>query len=145
MRDLRPYCNQWIGTPFVPHACQPGAGVDCVNLVAEILHEAGLIHDYAFPTYRCDQGMHTDDSAVLAWLNLSHEFNRTDGSRILAGDVLCFRVGRVAHHVGLALGPVRFIHAMRNHGVLFSSLRDPTYRKRLDAVYRPSCQGFLDT
>ncbi|MCP5525018.1 MAG: C40 family peptidase [Verrucomicrobiales bacterium] len=137
MTDIETIAMKWKGTPFVPHAAQPGAGVDCVHLCGEILQEAGLIGDYSFPTYRCDSGSHRDESVVLSWLNHSPAFVRTDGSRVQAGDVLCFHIGRVAHHVGLALGPVRFIHALRGKGVIVSTLRDPTYAKRFVAAYRP--------
>lgn len=45
--------REWIGTPFVPHARIKGAGVDCVNLPAAILIEAGVIEStLKDPTYR---------------------------------------------------------------------------------------------
>lgn len=135
--DLTAIAESWVGTPFIPHASVRGVGVDCVHLVGDILREAGLVSDYKFHAYRCDAGMHQEESGVIEWLMLRQDFVRTDGSRIQAGDVLTFRVGRVAHHVGLAVGPARFIHATRASGTIISSLRDSTYAKRLDAVFRP--------
>lgn len=138
MTDIEAIAMKWKGTPFVPHAAQPGAGVDCVHLCAEILQEAGLIGDYSFPTYRCDSGSHRAESTVLRWLESQVGFLQVPvGAHPEPGDVLCFRVGRTAHHVGLALGRQRFIHALRGKGVLVSTLRDPTYAKRFVAAYRP--------
>jgi hypothetical protein len=37
----------------------------------------------------------------------------------------------------LMLAPPIFIHAMRQYGVIESRLDDPTFAKRLAAVYRP--------
>jgi hypothetical protein len=39
--------------------------------------------------------------------------------------------------LGLVLEGNRFIHAIRNYGVIESQLDDPTFGKRLVVVYRP--------
>ncbi|MCL4179177.1 MAG: C40 family peptidase [Verrucomicrobia bacterium] len=130
--------RRWLGTPFVPHACIPQAGVDCVQLVAAIYWETGAIDDRQFPDYTMDGGEHRNSSQVLEWLEASTRFERlTPGAAVQSGDIACFRMGRVPHHVGLILQPPLFIHAMRNYGVIESRLDDPTFAKRLMAVYRP--------
>ena len=133
---LEEIAARWLGTPFVPYGHQPGAGVDCAHLVAEILVEAGWIAGYRFPRYRCDEGHHAGESRVIRWLAQSGQFAQVPAGTVQPGDVLTFRIGRVAHHVGLALAQERFIHAMRGRGVLVSTLRDPTYAKRLESVWR---------
>jgi cell wall-associated NlpC family hydrolase len=130
--------RRWLGTPFVPHACIPQAGVDCVQLVAAIYWETGAIDDRQFPDYTMDGGEHRNSSQVLEWLEASTRFERLmPGASVQTGDLACFRMGRVPHHVGLVLQPPLFIHAMRNYGVIESRLDDPTFAKRLMAVYRP--------
>ena len=130
--------RRWLGTPFIPHACIPGAGVDCVQLVGAIYWETGAIDDPRFPDYTMDGGEHRISSQVLEWLEASTRFERlTPGAAVQTGDLACFRMGRVPHHVGLVLQPPLFIHAMRNYGVIESRLDDPTFAKRLMAVYRP--------
>ena len=130
--------RRWLGTPFVPHACIPGAGVDCVQLVAAIYWETGAIDDRQFPEYTMDGGEHRNSSQVLEWFEASRRFQRlAPDTDIRTGDAICFRLGRVPHHVGLVLQPPLFIHAMRNYGVIESRLDDPTFAKRLVAVYRP--------
>jgi cell wall-associated NlpC family hydrolase len=85
-----------------------------------------------------DGGEHRNSSQVLEWLEASTRFERlTPGAAVQTGDIACFRMGRVPHHVGLVLQPPIFIHAMRNYGVIESRLDDPTFAKRLMAVYRP--------
>jgi len=130
--------RRWLGTPFVPHACIPGAGVDCVQLVAAIYWETGAVDGRQLPDYTMDGGEHRISSQVLEWLETSTRFVRlAPGDPVQVGDIACFRMGRVPHHVGLILQPPIFIHAMRNYGVIESRLDDPTFAKRLMAVYRP--------
>jgi hypothetical protein len=48
-------------------------------------------------------------------------------------DLLCFRFGHgVAHHLGLVTSPAGdFVHCLRGHGVIQSTIDDPTYRNLL--------------
>jgi cell wall-associated NlpC family hydrolase len=84
-----------------------------------------------------DGGDHADVSQVLSWLEAHPRFRRVERLTLAAGDLVTFRLGRVAHHVGLVLEPPSFIHAIRGYGVIESRLDDPTYAKRLERVYRP--------
>lgn len=130
--------RRWLGTPFHPHACLQAVGVDCVNLLTAILKEAGAIDGWSFPNYSMDGGNHQDNSQVVQWLDAHPRFERLAPEVIIQpGDVLCFRFGRVPHHVGLLLESNRFLHAMRHYGVIESQLDDPTFAKRLEHTYRP--------
>jgi cell wall-associated NlpC family hydrolase len=85
-----------------------------------------------------DGGEHRDSSQVVDWFETNRRFERlAPDADVEPGDAACFRMGRVSHHVGLVLEPPLFIHAMRNYGVIESRLDDPTFAKRLVAVYRP--------
>jgi cell wall-associated NlpC family hydrolase len=135
---LAKIARAWLGTPFRPHACIRGAGVDCVHLLGAIFKEAGVVDGWAFPDYTMDGGDHRDDSQVTDWLEAHDRFERLPADEIpQPGDVICFRLGRVPHHVGLVLEGNRFLHAMRNYGVIESQLDDPTFGKRLVATFRP--------
>lgn len=57
-------------------------------------------------------------------------------THITPGDLLCLHVGRVTHHCAIALERGKFIHALQHHGVIESTLFDPTFGSRLRAVYR---------
>lgn len=140
-------CERWIGTPFVIRAKTPGVGVDCVRLVGEILRRNGWraditrLPDYqeTAPTVRCATSTLRDwlESCRLVELLGGHESPD-------CGDILTFRIGSVEHHAGLAVDPARFIHAMAGTAVRWSSLTDPTYQKRLVAVWRPLRQPRSD-
>ena len=55
-----------------------------------------------------------------------------------AGDLIFFRnyrIGRIGH-VGIYMGEGRFAHASVKHGVRYSDLREPYYKKRLAMIRR---------
>lgn len=138
--------REWIGTPFVSHARIKGAGVDCVNLPAAILIEAGVIEFVITGPYTIDAGRNAAVSLLARWLREDGRFEEWSVedppgalSPIQEGDLLAFRIGSgVAHHLGLATSPGgNFVHCLRGHGVIESTLQDPTYRNRLTHHFRP--------
>jgi len=135
--NLNAAALRWKGTPFQARARICGAGVDCVQLAAALIEEAGLATGLAFSPYAVDFGDHADTSPVLAWFDVHPEWAAVPLPEVEAGDVVVFRVGKVANHVGVALGDQRFCHCLRGHGVLISRLDDPTYARRWVRAYRP--------
>ena len=131
------YCaGLWLGTPFVPHASVRGAGVDCVHLVEGIYLDTGFFLDgVRFPDYSMDGGQHQANSQLVQWLEGSADF--TPVQTVLPGDTLCFRMGRSAHHAGLALPSGRFIHCYFKRSVMIADLADHTWGRALVAIYRP--------
>jgi cell wall-associated NlpC family hydrolase len=131
--------NQWIGTPFVKGAMVRGAGADCVHLIAGIYRMCGFLKDFTPGRYALDEGQHLVNSKVLAWFAARKDFERipTDRVDLLAGDTLCFHLGRVEHHVGLMLTNGNFIHALPSRMAMISNLRESFYGARITAVFRP--------
>jgi len=155
--------RSWLNTPFAARQAAKGAGVDCVHLLAEIYKVCGLFPSpagagedgrrlgegggIAIPCYTLDGGRHTDVSQVIKWLTISPHFWPVPVLVPLAGDTLCFRQKRAAHHVGLLIpspagageGNIQFIHAAERYGVTINDLADPMWRRALVAVFRPVC------
>jgi cell wall-associated NlpC family hydrolase len=130
--------QRWLGTPFRPRARVCGHGVDCVQLVAALLAEAGHGHFDPPAGYSNDFGDHATHSPLLAWFQAHPDWEGVvEPGDVEPGDVVLFRVGRVANHCGIALGERQFVHCLRGHGVLLSRLDDPTYASRFACAYRP--------
>lgn len=133
---LRHVAGSWRGTPFIPHARLRGAGVDCVHLAAEIYRECGHLPEFKPGNYTMDGGFHNPISQVLSWLELSPHFQPgTLPAR--PGDLLCFRIGKCVHHVGVALSERHFLHVMRGATVSIARIDDPAWSKRLTEIYQP--------
>lgn len=128
---------EWLGTPFAPHAAVKGAGVDCVWLAARIYIESGFLAEFNPPDYTMDGGAHNDLSPVLNWIERSGKFQQMEDGELQIGDLLCFRMGRSVHHVGVVMTATTFLHVYRGYPVMESRLDDPTWSKRLAAVFRP--------
>ena len=138
---------RWIGTPFVAHGAIRGAGVDCVNLVGQILIACGHATDFAMPHYAMDGGKHNRTSQLLDYLDARHDFVRVSSATgVIAppqvdwtqpGDVLCFTIGRSSHHVGMLVRGKTFVHALFGRTVSFGSLSDGVFKRSLTAIYRP--------
>lgn len=50
-------------------------------------------------------------------------------NRLLAGDLVLFRVGSTGRHVGIYLGNDNFVHASTRSGVMISNLNDTYWKK----------------
>ena len=137
-RRLHSVALSWLGTPFVPHACIRGAGVDCVHLAANILIEAGCNFVFNPPNYSIDGGNHLAKSKIAEWIEASGHFNLIPPPlKTEIGDVILFRIGKVEHHCGVKVTPATFIHAFRGRGVIESNIADPTWSRRRGMAYRP--------
>lgn len=141
---LRAAARDWLGTPFRAHSQAKGAGVDCVHLAAAIYKECGVITEFAPPNYTLDQGMHLTQSAVEHYVVQTGCFTDFPGpvafEKLMIGDLLLIKMGRVSHHVGIltsAENCAGFIHVFQGFKVHECDLMDPTWRKRIEKVYRP--------
>jgi cell wall-associated NlpC family hydrolase len=143
--------QSWLKTPVVPHGAMKGAAVDCVSFLAEVYVATGLMPDYPRQEqYAMDAGSHMDRSKLeamitatgcfdLVWQRREDQFKQFIDLRdeIFAGDCLCLCVGRVTHHVALAMGGTTIIHAIAGPGVAYGDILDSTIARRIDAIYRP--------
>lgn len=137
--------REWIGTPFFPKLSKKGIGCDCIQLAKGVFVETGFLEekDVVFPSYNLDGGDHLQSSMVIDWLVKSPDFQALQLSEmrraedIPSGCVVTFQIGKVDHHVGVTTDGQRFVHAIRNYGVLEVSLKDTTWLTRLKSVWAP--------
>ncbi len=128
--------QEWEGTPFLPHGQAKGLGVDCVWLAASLYMETGHLEAFKPGEYTMDGGQHNPLSQVIGWLERSNRFARVD-MPLEVGDLLCFRMGRSVHHVGVVLTERTFLHVYQGYTVRAASIDDSTWSKRLACVFRP--------
>ena len=130
----------WLGTPFHPHGNKLQVGVDCVNFVAEVYKACAVFDDFDPPKYTMDGGSHLPKSQVHGWLENHPAFLKLPGKEVgdaKLGDLVCFTIGGVAHHVGIVQEAPLFAHVMRGYSVQIHTLFDSTWGRRLEAIYRP--------
>jgi len=138
---LQFHADQWIGTPFMPHAAVKGSGACCQRLAGAIYHECGAIPDALVPTGPMDWS-HANKVSLIE----EHMATRLDFTPIepiapgwaRPGDMVGFQIGACLHHCGIVVAADgKFIHCLRGPGTAYSSLRDATYMIRLARIWRP--------
>jgi len=136
----------WLGTPFRAHnrARGPRGGVDCGNLIQELMLEAGfLAARLDLPRPPTDYGQHNAASLVCEFLEthpaLAGRIEKLTDPGVLAvpmpGDILGIRVGRCVHHLWIALPDGRVVQALKPHGVSIQPIAE--IRSRIEVIYRP--------
>lgn len=152
---LRLEAATWLGTPFFAHGKIKGAGVDCVQLAAQIYIATGFLDAFDPGPYTMDGGRHSPVSKVIAWIEVSEKFLKISEGRVpqapeqiqqglaervppMVGDLLCFKIMRnkVEWHVGVYVGDGLFIQALLNRVVSIGDLAN-LQAIRLAAIYRP--------
>jgi cell wall-associated NlpC family hydrolase len=136
----------WLGTPFRAHnrARGPRGGVDCGNLIQELMLEAGFLAERLdLPRPPTDYGQHNAASLVCDFLEthpaLTGRIAKLTDPAVLdapmPGDILGIRVGRCVHHLCIALPSGRFVQALQPHGVTIQPLAE--IQSRIEVIYRP--------
>ncbi len=141
---LHEVAASWLSTPFRAHnrAKGPQGGVDCGNLIQEIMLECGFLTErLELPRPPLDYGQHNTASLVCEFLEthpaLQGRLLKLDPADAAPqpGDILGIRVGRCVHHLGIALPDEQFIQALKPHGVSIVPLDE--VRQRIEVIYRP--------
>ena len=100
--------KSWERTPYVHMGRIKGAGVDCLTLLAEIFHEAGLIPKIEIPYYP-QQWMHHRDAEryMEGLLNYTREI----AADPQPGDIVLWKIGRCFSHGALVIAWPLILHA----------------------------------
>lgn len=137
--ELRRVALSWQGTPMRPHTAVKGrnGGVDCVCLIAAVMGECGVPHDFQPPDYSLDWGSHCEESLLLKYLRAADVVEElADGTAPLPGDILTFKIGKTEHHGAILLPGGEFIHAVKRGGVILNDLADPAWAQRVSKIFR---------
>jgi len=103
----------WLGTPYQHQACVKDYGVDCAMLIAGVARDSNLIKPNDFkqiPPYPSDWHLHRENPILLDVLESfgckSKQINKKH-----PGDILVFKLGKTASHLGILVHDNLFIHA----------------------------------
>jgi len=94
-----------VGIPFRLHGRDPATGVDCIGLVACALEAAGLRADppQGYMLRNTNLGAHADKAGNSGFVPVA--------GPVIRGDLLLVRPGPAQHHLVVALGKARVVHA----------------------------------
>jgi cell wall-associated NlpC family hydrolase len=158
--------RSWLGTPYHHMGRLKGVGCDCVTLLAEVYHAAGVLPAIEIPLYPPDWHLHRSAERYLdgllkyapeigpaAGLPVSARGTRTGGAGNVsaspcwgrdkegdiprAGDVALFRFGRCFSHGAIIVDWPVVIHAWHTGGVLMTDARQPLLSGRTVRFFDP--------
>jgi len=137
VNDFKTVVESWRGTPWKHFQRIKGCGVDCAWLVVEVAKEMGWIdRSVMLSWYPQDWAQHNARSGVVE--ALEKECVRVSPESMQAGDVLCYRYGKCASHVGLYVENGMGVHSHIVRGVVYFPLSD--IRSRFHSVWRFRCR-----
>jgi len=139
LSKLQYHAMGWLHTPFMPNAAVKGAGVSCQKLVGSLYIEAHFLPlDFKIPEGPMDWSNAQKTSLIADFMDAQPQFEAIKGTEAQPGDMVGFRLGGCVHHCGVKLfADGKFIHCLRNRGVIISNLKDATYFGRIERVWRP--------
>lgn len=124
----------WVGTPYRHQASRRGVGCDCLGLVRGVWRAV-------YGGEPQNPGPYAADWAEAGGADLLLQAARRHCAEkpiatMAAGDLLVFRwkPGVPAKHLGILIGPQRFVHAYEGHAVLASPLASQ-WRRRIAGVF----------
>ncbi|GGE01963.1 hypothetical protein GCM10011515_22040 [Tsuneonella deserti] len=103
--DLANAARGLVGAPYRLHGRDPATGLDCIGVVLAALAACG--RRVSAPS---SYGLR--NRFIDRWLPLAQENGLADATgSLIAGDILLVRPGPAQHHLLVAIGEDRFVHA----------------------------------
>lgn len=111
----------------------------CQVAMASIYILADLLpRDVSIPEGPRDASRWANRSLFREWLEGAGEaYFQEVPAPAQPGDLLCFRLGHVEHHVAILLSGGRLVHVFGNHGVQIAPCIPDAWAKRLGSIWRP--------
>lgn len=124
----------WVRTPYHHMGRLKGAGTDCLMLLAQVYHAAGVIPLLDIPFYPPDWNLHRDAERYLEGVM---RFAREVGGPPQPGDVAVFKFGRCFAHGAIVIQWPDVIHAWHSAGVLHADATGPQLAGRPVRFFDP--------
>lgn len=123
--------SDFVGVPFADHG--RGQGVDCWGLARAALKACAGIELPDYGDGYADMADH-DGIATSIRNGLAEGWQRVDDPR--AFDLVIFNIAGQPRHVGLMVGPSKFLHAPEDGTSRIERIDDRMWAKRIEGYYR---------
>lgn len=131
-------CNKWHGVKHCNRMAIPGVGIDCVQLIREILADAGVIEACSFGDYDVIDGMHNVSQRLSNAVQFALDVESVGLDTVQFGDIAIFRTGKRSGHIGFCTGK-NIYHALANLCVTRSQFS--LWRHEIEFLYRIKSVG----
>lgn len=129
---------EWVDTPYQHQARVLGVGVDCAQLVMGVAIMCNMLTneeaDKVEP-YTRDWALHNKEEKMIGILE-GFGCTKVNIEDQRPGDIITFKFGRVASHLGILINDNYIIHAMWNTAKVARTSVTGDWVKRIHSVYR---------
>lgn len=123
---------QFVGIPFADHG-RAADGLDCWGLARAALKACAGIDLPDYGGGYSDVGDHAGVAASIRE-GLAQGWVRVDAPRLY--DLVIFNIAGQPRHVGLMLGPTKFLHAPEGQTSRIERVDDRMWARRVEGFYR---------
>lgn len=134
-------CEKWHGTPHQDRIAIVKVGIDCAQLVHEILCDSGIIEPRKFTGYNLATGMHSIVRQLERTIGTCLNVEEVDKTNHQFGDIPVFREGIRSGHVGFCTEH-HIWHSMANRFVTKSEFK--IWRGEIQTIFRIKEIGWLE-
>lgn len=134
--------NRWHGTPHRNRAATLGVGIDCAQLVNEILIDAGIVERIELGAYDVVDGLHNQSHRLAKAIERLLNVEQVSKDSPEFGDIAIYRTGTRSGHCGFYAG-ARIWHSLANVGVTHGQYK--IWRNQIEFMYRLTDYGFKST
>jgi NlpC/P60 family putative phage cell wall peptidase len=127
--------ESWMGVPW-RHRSHTKGGCDCVGFVYGVYTALGVTSRVEIPAYQRDWHIHRKEELMKDVLAAMRNFIQIQDGEFKTGDLVLFRYGQASAHVGIVFER-GFYHAPTNLYVMRSPIKDGSFQKRLQYIFRP--------
>jgi cell wall-associated NlpC family hydrolase len=117
----------WVGTGYHHMGRIKGVGADCLTLLAEVYHEAGITPYIEVPYYPHDWHLHRDEERYMTGLLEYAHLVETPKM----GDVVLWKFGRCFSHGAIIVDWPDIIHAYTGRNCTFENAEQAEFLKKV--------------
>lgn len=136
----RASCQKWQDTPHRPRLAVVGVGIDCIQFLAEVISDSGIIPKSEFTGYVLEDGMFRSSRRLRDAISSCLDVEEINPKENQFGDIAIFVNGNEAQHCGF-LDDAHVWHSLATRGVIRSKYSG-VWRAGAQVLLRIKSEGF---
>lgn len=134
--------KKWHGTPHRDRLAIVGVGIDCAQLINEVLIDSGIVQRIELGAYDTADGLHNVSHRLARAIELLLHVQRVSTDNPEFGDIAIYKTGTRSGHCAFITGREVF-HSLAGVGVTHGQYR--LWRHQIEFVYRLTQINFKST
>lgn len=136
-KQLKVVLDEWLDTPFRHHCGVKGLGTDCIQFVARVFEEMGILtwKKNLFPNYAYDIHLHKATGLLTEGIEKNFNVEKCNLKSPMNGDIILFHIGHDEAHVAIYFDGYIY-QSLTSIGVCKIIFTDRIFNKKMVFLYR---------